>query len=77
MDRQCLRRYLQAVLRKLKKHLNDEDNEDIDKNYNEDIDIWPFSEVDVQYPEELCELHNDLLFLPQRVKIGQVVKVLL
>ena len=52
-------------------------NEDFIKNYNEDIDIWSFSEADVQYPEELCELHNDLLFLPQRVKIGQVVKVLL
>ena len=33
-------------------------NEEFIKNYNEE------SEVDVQYPEKLHELHNDLPFLP-------------
>ena len=28
-----------------------------------------FLEVDVQYPEKLHELHNDLPFLPKRMKI--------
>ena len=29
----------------------------------------------IQYPETLHELHNDLLFLPTRMKIEQVVKL--
>ena len=29
----------------------------------------------IQYPETLHELHNDLLFLPARMKIEQVVKL--
>ena len=34
-----------------------------------------FLEVDVQYLEKLCELHNDLEFLPERMKIEIVVKL--
>ena len=33
-----------------------------------------FLEFDVQYPEELHELHNDLSFLPERTKIGKTEK---
>ena len=33
-----------------------------------------FLEFDVQYPEELYELHNDLSFLPERTKIGKTEK---
>ena len=34
-----------------------------------------FLEVDVQYIEELDELHNDLPFLPERMKIEKVEKL--
>ena len=43
-------------------------NEDFIKNYNEESDKGYFLEVDVQYPEKLHELHNDLLALPERMK---------
>ena len=43
-------------------------NEDFIKNYNEESDKGYFLEVDVQYPEKLHELHNDLLVLPERMK---------
>ena len=33
-------------------------------------------DVDVQYPEKLCERHNDLLFLPERMKIEKVEKLI-
>ena len=35
-----------------------------------------FLEVDVQYLEKLHELHNDLPFLPERMKIEKVEKLL-
>ena len=38
-------------------------NEDFMKSYNEESDEESFLEVDVQYPEKLHELHNDLSFL--------------
>ena len=34
------------------------------KSYNEESDEGYFLEVDVQYPEKLHELHDDLPFLP-------------
>ena len=43
-------------------------NEDFIKNYNEKCDKGYFVEVDVQYPAKLPELHNDLSFLPERMK---------
>ena len=49
-------------------------NEDFIKNYNEESDEGYFLEVDVQYPEKLHELHNDLPFLPERKKIKKVEK---
>ena len=39
------------------------------KNYYEESDEGYFLEVDVQYPQNLYELHNDLPFLPERIKI--------
>ena len=39
-------------------------NEDFTKNFTEESDEGYFLEVDVQYPEKLHELHNDLPFLP-------------
>ena len=46
------------------------------KNYNEESDEGYFLEVDVQYPENLQNLHNDLPFLPERMKIEKVQKLL-
>ena len=47
-------------------------NEDFIKNYNEESDEGYFIGVDVQYLEKLHELHNDLPFLPGRVKIQKI-----
>ena len=49
-------------------------NEGFMKNYNEDSDNDV--EVDVHYPEELHELHNDFPFLPGKMVIGKVEKLL-
>ena len=45
------------------------------KNYNEESDEGYFLEVDVQHAENLQNLHNDLLFLPERMKIEKVKEV--
>ena len=50
-------------------------DEDFKKNYNGQSDEGYFLEVDVQYPEKLHELHNDLPFLPERIKIEKVQKL--
>ena len=50
-------------------------NEDFMKNYNEESDEGYFLEVDVQYLEKLQELHNDLPFLPESMKIEKVEKL--
>ena len=50
-------------------------NEDFIKNYNEEADEGYFLEVDVQYPEKLHQLHNDLLFLPERMKLKKIIKL--
>ena len=49
-------------------------NEDIIKNFNEESDEGYFLEVNVYYPEKLCEFHNDLPFLPARIKIEKIEK---
>ena len=50
-------------------------NEDFIKIYNEDSDVRYFIEADVQYPEKLHELHNDLPFLSKRTKIEKIEKL--
>ena len=50
-------------------------NGDFIKNYNEESDEGYFLEVDIQYPEELHELHNDLPVLPERMKLGKIEKL--
>ena len=47
-------------------------NEDFLKIFNEDSDTGYFVEADVQYPENLHDLHNVLLFLPERMKIEKI-----
>ena len=50
-------------------------NEDFIKSYYEESDEGYFLEVDVQYLKILHELHNDLPFLPERMKIEQLEKL--
>ena len=50
-------------------------NEDFLKIYNEDSDLGHFTEVDVQYPENLHKLYNNLPFLPERINIEKIEKL--
>ena len=50
-------------------------NEDFIKGYNEESDEGYFLEVDVHYPKKLHELHNDLPFLLERMKIEKIEKL--
>ena len=43
-------------------------NEDFIKNYNEESNEGYFLKVDIQRPEKLHDLHNDLSFLLERMK---------
>ena len=52
-------------------------NEDFIKSYNAESDEGYFLKVDVKYPENLHNLHNDLPFLPERMKIEKVKNLLL
>ena len=47
-------------------------NEDFMKNYNEDSNEGYFIEVDIQCPENLHNLHNDLPFITKRMKIEKL-----
>ena len=49
--------------------------EDFIKNYNEESDEGYFLEVDVQCPEKLHEIYNDLPFLPKRTKLEKIEKL--
>ena len=50
-------------------------NEDFIKSYKEESDEGYYLEVDIQYPEILHDLHNDLTFLPERMKIENVERL--
>ena len=50
--------------------------QDFIKNYNEESHEGYFLEVDVQYLEKLHEVHDDVLFLLERMKIEKVEKLL-
>ena len=50
-------------------------NEDFVESYNEESDEGYFPEIDVQYLEKLHKLHNGLPFLPERMKIEKVKKL--
>ena len=45
------------------------------KIYKEETDKGYFLKVDVKYTEKLQKLHNDLPFLPERMKIEKVEKL--
>ena len=50
-------------------------DESFTESYNKDIDKRYFLEVDGQYHEKLHDLHNGLPFLPERMKIKKVEKL--
>ena len=50
-------------------------NEDFIKNYDEDSDRGYIFAVDVEYPKDLYDLHNDLPFLPEKMKINKCNKL--
>ena len=52
-------------------------NEAFIKRYNEESDEGYFLEVNVQYPEKLHELRNDLPFLPEIMKTEKVEKLVI
>ena len=45
------------------------------KSYKEESEEGYFLEVDLQYPEKLHKLHNDLPFLAERMEIEKVGKL--
>ena len=50
-------------------------NESFPKGYNENSDWGYFLEVDVEHPNKLFNLHRDLPFLPERMKIQKCNKL--
>ena len=63
----------------VKNFKQDEDISEFDesfiKNYNNESEEGYFIEVDFQYPENLHNLRNDSPFLPKRMKIEKVEKL--
>ena len=50
-------------------------NKDFIKNYNEENDEEYFLEIEVQHLKKLHEIHNDLPFLSERMKVKEVEKL--
>ena len=49
-------------------------NKDFIKSYNEESNEGYFLEVDIQCPEKLQELYNDLPLLPEKMKFENFEK---
>ena len=49
-------------------------DESFTKSYNDENNQGYFLEVDVQYPEKVHDLYNDLPFLPEKMNIEKVKK---
>ena len=50
-------------------------NEEFIKNYDENSDKGYILEADVAYPKSLSDLHSDLLFLSEKMKINKCSKL--
>ena len=50
--------------------------EDFIKNYDENSNIGYYFNVDAEYPKELHELHSNLPFLPERMKVNKYNKLI-
>ena len=70
---QCQNHYLLMVFDWIK-DLSKID-EDFIKNYDKDSDKGYIFEVDVKYPKNLQDLHSDLPFLRERMKIDKWKKL--
>ena len=51
-------------------------NDDFMKNYDEDSDKEYVLEVDIEYSKDLADLHSDLPFLPEGMKINTCDKLI-
>ena len=69
----CLKNYLSGF--KWKKNMSKFTKKFI-KNYDEDCDKGYILEVDVKYPKKLHDLHSDLPFSPERMKIDKCKKLI-
>ena len=50
-------------------------NEDFIKNYDEESDERYILEIDVEYSKKLHDLHSDLSFFPERMKLINVISL--
>ena len=50
-------------------------NEEFIRNYDEDSDKGYILEVYVEYPKDLHDLHDDLSYLPEKMKINKCNKL--
>ena len=46
-------------------------DEEFIKNYDKNSDIGYFLKVDIEHPKELHDLHSDLSFLPEKIKVNK------
>ena len=60
----------------MNQRLTSQFSEDFIKNYNEESDDRYLIKVDAQYPKKIHELLNDLPFLPEKMKLGKIKKLI-